>query len=168
VASFNLNLNIDPSKAKEVADQIVAAWRKHPGTRKLMEEGLKDVLGPGIEHEIPDMTDPLGQHWEQPSRAEIELRGGAAFMTRETMEKLKNYSASIPSGKYQGKMWRLCEHEASFGKIGAPDAWHIVWYGPSEKGEEYVKLNFRPIVIIQKPNTEGWLGDLASLGKTDE
>lgn len=56
---------------------------------------------------IPPITDPLGRHWNQPSREEIAVDEKHAVLSRKTLEKLMNYSHTYPSGTYEGKMWRL-------------------------------------------------------------
>lgn len=68
---------------------------------------------------IPPMTNPLGKYWEQPNRSEILIEDESAIMLNSTFEKLKNYSHSIPSGVYEGKMWK------SIGKFGRP---FLRWY----------------------------------------
>lgn len=55
---------------------------------------------------IPKMTDERGKYWEQPKREEILVDEKYALMTEETLDKLKEYSCSIPSGVYLGKMWK--------------------------------------------------------------
>jgi len=56
---------------------------------------------------IPPMTDPMGRHWNQPSRDEILIDDEYALMTESTMKRLAEYSCSTPSGVYPGKMWRV-------------------------------------------------------------
>jgi hypothetical protein len=57
--------------------------------------------------EIPEMIHPLGKYWEQPSKSEftIDQLSDYAIMSEEVFKKFKNYSSSIPSGVYNGKMW---------------------------------------------------------------
>lgn len=71
--------------------------------------------------EIPEMIDPLGRFWEQPDRKDIVIDDNYAAMTKITLNKLKNYSASTPSGVYNGKMWR-----AESGTVN-----YLRWYGDS-------------------------------------
>lgn len=58
------------------------------------------------EKPVPDMTDPLGKHWDQPSRYKIAFTEDGAYMQEETFKKLHNYEVTNPSGTYAGKMWR--------------------------------------------------------------
>lgn len=54
---------------------------------------------------IPDMVDPLGKHWHQPSRDEFLADETHAVMTRSTFDRLHAYDQSFPTGMYVGKMW---------------------------------------------------------------
>lgn len=69
-------------------------------------------------YEIPPITDPLGKHWQQPDPREILIDDDHALMTRATFEQLLEYSTSIPSGKYIGKMFK----SRRFG------CWYLRWY----------------------------------------
>lgn len=71
---------------------------------------------------IPPMTDPLGKHWRQPDPARILLDDEYAVMDEATLSALSEYSTTIPSGVYPGKMWR-----ASIGNNGAN--WVLRWFG---------------------------------------
>lgn len=55
---------------------------------------------------IPQMTDELGKGWTQPDREQIDFSEGAAKLSRAAFEKLLDYSYSIPSALYPGKMWK--------------------------------------------------------------
>jgi hypothetical protein len=66
------------------------------------------------------MTDPLSKHWNQPPLEEIAVDDECAMMTKETFDRLPEYSMSIPSGVYAGKMWKHIAH---------PDMW-LRWYQP--------------------------------------
>lgn len=55
---------------------------------------------------IPPMTDELGKCWTQPDREQIDFSDGAAKLSQAAFEKLLDYSYSIPSALYPGKMWK--------------------------------------------------------------
>lgn len=55
---------------------------------------------------IPAMTHPLGKHWKQPEVDEITIDDTHALMSQRAFDKLLEYSASRPSGVYEGKMWK--------------------------------------------------------------
>lgn len=51
---------------------------------------------------VPPMTHPLGRHWEQPSLDRVVIDNETAIMDQEAFEWLAEYSASMPSGVYEG------------------------------------------------------------------
>lgn len=87
---------------------------------------------------IPPMTDPMGKHWDQPSRDGIVLDDTHALMTEATFKALHEYSGSVPSGVYPGKMWRChwaAGDEAVYrrGEISKEQVreakWLLRWFG---------------------------------------
>jgi len=68
---------------------------------------------------VPEMTDPLGAYWDQPKLSEIEIDDNHALMSIQSLSKLYEYSNSMPSGVYVGKMW----------KCKTKDCWLLRWYG---------------------------------------
>lgn len=85
---------------------------------------------------IPPVTDPSGQSWKQPHRRNIELDKTHTLMSEQTFKGLPKYSYTIPTGKYEGKMWRA-------NKGGK---WYLAWYGPdSDPG--YLSIEWREILI---------------------
>ena len=89
---------------------------------------------------IPEMTNPLGAYWEQPDKDGILIDDENALMNNESFKKLKEYSMSIPSGKYPGKMWK--------GKHGK-ELWSLVWYSISED-PKFLDINHRNIIIVEE------------------
>lgn len=70
-------------------------------------------------HRIPPITDPMGRHWDQPNRDKItDITESHATMSRTAFLELAEYSCSIPSGVYLGKMW----------KSRFADGWYLRWY----------------------------------------
>lgn len=67
---------------------------------------------------IPPITDPMGKHWKQPKVEDILIDDTTAMMTQTTFNQLAEYSTSLPSGKYAGKMW----------KSRGTDGWYLRWY----------------------------------------
>lgn len=88
---------------------------------------------------IPPMTHPLGRYWDQPSREEILIDEKHALMQIDTFSKLHEYSSSIPSGVYEGKMWRAWDPKLRM--------WVLRWFGESEK-PGYVSNNQRTILFV--------------------
>jgi hypothetical protein len=66
------------------------------------------VPRPNPDNVIPPITDPLGRHWNQPDRDEIQITDTRAYMTTATKNKLSFYDSTLPTGTYDGKMWGRC------------------------------------------------------------
>ena len=96
---------------------------------------------------IPEMTDPMGKYWDQPSRRLIEVDTTHALMSQRTFEQLCNYSGSIPSGVYVGKMWR--RHDGLFDSRCPVEErrWMLCWYGP-DKDPKLCSIHRRLILIV--------------------
>jgi len=81
---------------------------------------------------IPPITNELGRYWEQPDPAGILVDDTHAVMSAADFALLKHYD-SLPSGVYDGKMWRarglLC------------------WYGPSDN-PDHCSINTREIIVV--------------------
>lgn len=90
---------------------------------------------------IPPITDPLGKYWDQPSAERILLDDTHALMETETFKALAEYSASIPSGVYDGKMWKRRNGG------GERPEWLLVWFGPSTKPAT-CSINSRKILLV--------------------
>lgn len=88
---------------------------------------------------IPQMTHPLSRHWHQPKRDQVAVYDDIAIMDRQTLTELPEYSASIPSGAYEGKMWRR----------QVRDQWFLCWYAPSDD-PAMLQINRRPIRLLSK------------------
>ena len=83
---------------------------------------------------IPEMTNPLGKHWDQPEIESILIDGIHAVMDLKTMKSLKDYSRSVPTGAYTGKMWRCSFHSSN----------HLLWY---RQEKEILYIENRLILI---------------------
>lgn len=97
---------------------------------------------------IPTIANPLGVHWEQPSRAEIQIDDQFAVMCKRVFLELQEYSASNPTGVYEGKMWKRHDgaHDTEFLAKGGKPIWLLCWYGPSGN-PGYCSINSRKIVV---------------------
>ena len=96
---------------------------------------------------IPRMTHPLSVHWDQPNRREITVDATHAMMSRATLDKLHDYSCSIPSGVYEGKMWKRASEYMRNPPDFEPEFWLLCWYGPS-KDPDQCSVNTRRIIIV--------------------
>lgn len=96
---------------------------------------------------IPEITDPMGKCWGQPKLSAIKFNhltdkdkgleiDEFVSMDPESFEKLMDYSTSIPTGKYAGKMW----------KRQTPQGWHLCWYSKSND-PKFLDINSWRIVL---------------------
>jgi hypothetical protein len=86
---------------------------------------------------IPEMADPLGKHWHQPDRSLIKIDESFARMDINTFNKLPEYSRTLPSGVYEGKMWKAIGENSSL----------LRWYYNDEPG----MCSIGARIIIVKP-----------------
>lgn len=93
---------------------------------------------------IPQISDPLGKHWEQPKREDLTIAGGNVFMSISDFGKLRNYSSSVPSGVYVGKMW----------KAQRRGIWFLCWFDvhpdPGYCSIKHLKIRLRE-TFVYKP-----------------
>jgi len=89
---------------------------------------------------IPEITDLLGQYWEQPDTKEIRVFMKTAIMSERTLNKLHDYSRSQPSGVYPGKMWKTQD-------ALSPSGWGLCWFSESKKGKDWCSNNYRKIIL---------------------
>jgi hypothetical protein len=68
---------------------------------------------------IPPITHPLGQNWIQPNPSSILLDDTHALISKSDFDLLRNYSHSIPSGVYEGKMWKRQNESGE---------WFLAWF----------------------------------------
>lgn len=75
---------------------------------------------------IPQITHPLGRHWKQPARDKFLIDDKHALMDEDTYNQFPEYSATIPTGVYDGKCWVAKRH----GKF------YLHWYGPCDRDDQ--------------------------------
>ncbi len=112
-----------------------------------------DPPDPLLDHPIPPMTDPLSVHWDQPPRERVLVDDTHAIVSAADFKELAEYSASMPTGAYEGKMWKAHRREAKQDAHGewyrtGREWWDLVWYGPSEK-PGYVSNNYRTLLVAE-------------------
>lgn len=91
---------------------------------------------------IPPMTHRLGKCWDQPPVEDIWFLDDLAVMAPRTFDDLADYSRSLPSGVYDGKMWR-----SQFGKD-----WYLKWFAPAKLPNE-CQVMYRRIAVVALPET---------------
>jgi len=90
---------------------------------------------------IPECVHPLSKAWDQPKNVEVEIDETHALMSEESFEQLHEYSMSIPTGVYAGKMWKAHNRLS--------DEWYLRWYedGPLESGT--CRIKSRIILVVE-------------------
>jgi hypothetical protein len=93
---------------------------------------------------IPSMAQDKFNAWGQPNSSEFLIDDRYAVMCTLDFNNLKEYSASQPTGVYDGKMWK--RHDGAFDRSCPPEErrWLLCWYGPSEDPEK-CSVNMREI-----------------------
>jgi len=86
---------------------------------------------------IPDMVHPLSRHWRQPNKEDIVIDDVSALMNKRSFQELHTYSMSIPTGVYEGKMW----------KAQIKTKWYLRWFG-SENKEGLLPILNREILVV--------------------
>lgn len=92
-------------------------------------------------NEIPEMTDPLGKHWEQPRDIrDAPMDAKLVLLTPRQFVDLLSYDSSMPSGVYPGKCWK---------RTNGGKTW-LVWYGAAfmESGKEMCPIHCRAIEVV--------------------
>lgn len=73
---------------------------------------------------IPPITSEQGRGWRQPSTTHIDFDGDYALMPQWVFKELSEYSRSMPSGVYDGKMWKAQMKDGT---------WLLRWYEPCDE-----------------------------------
>lgn len=89
---------------------------------------------------IPDIVDSLGKHWSQPNKSLIEVKSQWALMPQVVLDQLPEYSSSVPSGVYVGKMWKRDDGEGG---------WWLCWYG-EHSDPDTCSINKRRILVEEE------------------
>ncbi|ENN8374907.1 hypothetical protein ACAX46_000269 [Providencia rettgeri] len=92
-----------------------------------------------MKNRIPTMTNPLGKHWAQPNHENILIDDTHVIMSSKNFKSLAEYSNSIPSGVYAGKMWKAVAQD---GRV------FLRWFGLVEGRDDLCSNNQREIIII--------------------
>lgn len=92
---------------------------------------------------IPAMTDPRSSAWMQPDRKDITIDDNHAVMYQRDYARLLNYSTSLPTGVYPGKMWRAMNPSEG--------EWYLVWFIENDSVESMCLILSREIIIEEDP-----------------
>lgn len=94
---------------------------------------------------VPPITHPMGKHWDQPDPALMQFYADRVVMKEGVFLGLADYSCSIPSGVYDGKMWRRCQG-AHTPLPKEQRRWFLCWFGPSDDPDK-CSIHSLPLVI---------------------
>jgi hypothetical protein len=99
------------------------------------------------DNRIPPMTHPLSRGWSQPDTALIAIDATTARMPVAVFRRLMEYSTTMPSGVYEGKMWKAHVPVQSSQEPQEVWTWFLRWYGYSKIVPGHVSNNQRRIVL---------------------
>lgn len=88
--------------------------------------------------------------WRQPAPEFILIDDTHALMARVTFEELPEYSATIPTGVYPGKMWRRHDGELEHaqGRRKEPPIWLLCWYSRIPDKPDLCASNYRRVLLV--------------------
>jgi len=93
---------------------------------------------------IPPMTHEHGKYWSQPKDIRLApMDDTHVLLSSYQIDRLSEYSASMPSGVYSGKCWLWKQHP----KYGN-DMW-LIWYGLEESPNEFLVEKRQILEIYQ-------------------
>ncbi len=87
---------------------------------------------------IPKITDRMGAYWDQPARKNIVINSDHAIMSAHSFNNLPEYSSSIPTGVYEGKMW----------KRQFKNGWDLYWFYNTPGKDDLCSTDFREILLV--------------------
>jgi hypothetical protein len=87
---------------------------------------------------IPPITDSRGSGWVQPKVDDILVSDTDAVMSQVAFDTLREYSSTLPTGVYPGKMW----------KAELEEGWYLRWYGEVPGRVDVCSNNQRQIRIM--------------------
>jgi hypothetical protein len=97
---------------------------------------------------IPPMTHPLSRHWDQPPTGDILLDDTHALMSQAAFDALHTYSTSLPTGVYDGKMWKRERIDWQPGYVARSTGdWWLCWYAPANN-PDCCAVEMRRILIL--------------------
>jgi hypothetical protein len=86
---------------------------------------------------IPEMDDPLGKYWSQPKDIRLApMDDEHVVLSLSQYKALAEYSSTIPTGVYPGKVWRRSQKDVEL----------LVWYGP-ETPDHKCPILYRKILL---------------------
>lgn len=96
---------------------------------------------------IPPITDPMGKSWNQPSLDRIEVGDEYATLSKKDLDSLPEYSSTLPSGVYPGKMWK--RHDGVYDPVCKVEdrKWLLCWFGEVPGDPNKCSINHRSVLL---------------------
>ena len=91
-----------------------------------------------ISQQLPAMTHPMSRHWQQPPTERVLVDDDHALMTTADFDQLLEYSSSIPTGTYPGKMWKRDEQ----------GEWWLGWFSAHPTDPKLLRIHWRRILVV--------------------
>ena len=112
--------------------------------QRVSQDDYDSIFKEKIQDLIPEMTDPLSSYWHQPPLSEITLLDGKAVMSQKTFNALPEYSFTVPTGVYEGKIWKCKRGDSS----DTGFTWYLRWYGRADEQKglptPFLKIEVEP------------------------
>lgn len=108
------------------------------------------ISRPLIDMHPPPLDSPFGAgSWKQPRREDVLIDDDHALLTVEDFNALPEYSCSIPTGAFPGKMWRRHDgaHDMSARARGHTPVWMLCWYGYTSDPKQ-LSINRRRVLLV--------------------
>lgn len=104
------------------------------------------TIAANFKHMIPPITHPMGKAWAQPDRHKVLVDEFHAILTAKDLNQLAEYSTSVPTGAYEGKMWRM--NRMVFSPGNEPE-WWLCWYDTSELPDMLQVKSRRCLIVYE-------------------
>jgi hypothetical protein len=106
---------------------------------------------PGVEPSERDFINKGFTSWSQPDRKDICVSDDTALMSLKDYKLLLEYSSTIPTGAYPGKMWRCVDRDhLNDGQVFQE---YLCWYGYVDG--DTCSINSRKLIIMDWKATVG-------------
>lgn len=101
---------------------------------------------------IPELDSPYTTPPEQPEDIrKAPMDDALVLLRRDQFRRLSNYSASIPSGAYPGKVWKRCipgpAYPGGDSRQRKPNVWLLMWYEAHPTDPKLCSIKSREIRI---------------------
>lgn len=137
---LKISLNVDDSKdISSIRKRVLSAISSIRVSNG--EFSIRSVEVIDISSDVAALIPPVEEkyyHWDNPRREDIlAIDKDYVIMTRGAFAKLPDYTASEPTLKYNGKMWRMNTKK---------DGWLFCWCNNSDG--QFIDINYRKVLFL--------------------